>query len=315
MPQRLVVGAGWIGGELVRRLAAGGDEVTVASRSGTVVAGATARVLDAADPVAFALAAERMDTIFLCANPPYTDWARRWPPIYAAAIAAATLTHARLVVMGNLYPYGSPAGPMTEHSPENPVDSKGMIRREGWQRVLAAHRDGEIQAVEVRASDYFGPGIRGTSHLGEAFFRSVLASKTARVIGRPGVLHSWSYLPDIVATLVAAAGYPGDWGRIWHVPSDAYSRTEIAGQLNQRYGSHGRVAGVPGLLLRLAGTVSPLAREVYRSSYQFQVPFVIASAETERELGVAATPWADALVAVAESYRSESAAGGLPVSD
>ena len=217
MPQRLVVGAGLIGGELVRQLAAAGDEVTVASRSGTAITGATARVLDAADPVAFALAAERMDTIFLCANPPYTDWTRRWPPIYAAAIAAASLTHARLVVMGNLYPYGSPTGPMTEHSPENPVDSKGMIRRDGWHRVLEAHRDGEIQAVEVRSSDYFGPGIRGTSHLGEAFFRSVLASKTARVIGRPDALHSWSYLPDIAAALVAAAKYPGDWGRIWQI--------------------------------------------------------------------------------------------------
>jgi hypothetical protein len=50
--------------------------------------------------------------------------------------------------------------------------------------------------------------------------------------------------------------------------------------------------------------LSPLMREVYKSSYQFQVPYVIDSAETERELGVAATAWDTALVTVAESYRT-----------
>ena len=303
MPQHLIVGAGWIGGELARQLVAQGENVTVATRSGTALTGATARILDASDPVAFALAAERMQTIFLCTNPPYPDWARRWPPVFAAAIAAASVSGAKLVVMGNLYPYGSPTGAMTEHSPETTTEAKGIIRRDGWRRVLEAHNHGEIQAVEVRASDYFGPGVRGTAHLGQGFFGSVLASKTARVIGRPDLVHSWSYIPDIAATMIAAAGYTGPWGRLWHVPSGAHSRTDIAAQLNTRYGSHGVVAGYPDWVLRSLGAVSPLMREVYKSSYQFTVPYVIDSTETERELGVTATAWDDALVTVAESYR------------
>ena len=304
MPQRLIVGAGWIGGELARQLVARGDGVTVATRSGTAVAGTIARVLDASDPVAFCLAAERMQTIFLCTNPPYPDWARRWPPVFAAAIAAASVSGANLVVMGNLYPYGSPTGPMTEHSPQTTTESKGLIRRDGWQRVLDAHERGEIRAVEVRASDYFGAGVSGTAHLGQGFFGAVLASKTARGVGRPELVHSWSYIPDIAATMIAAAGYTGQWGRLWHVPSGAHSRTDIAGELNAHYDSHGTVAGYPGWMLRSLGAVSPLMREVYKSSYQFQVPYVIDSAETERELGVAATAWDTALVTVAESYRT-----------
>jgi nucleoside-diphosphate-sugar epimerase len=303
MPQHLIVGAGWIGSELARQLVARGDDVTVATRSGTALPGTTARVLDASDPVAFVLAAERMDTIFLCTNPPYPEWARRWPPVFAAAISAASVSGAGLVVMGNLYPYGSPSGPMTEHSPETTTESKGRIRRDGWRRVREAHDYGEIRAVEVRASDYFGRGVTGTAHLGQAFFGRVLASKTARVVGSPAAVHSWSYLPDIAATMIAAAEYRGSWGRVWHVPSGAHSRTAIAEQLNARFASHGTVAGYPSWLLRCLGLVSPLMREVYRSSYQFQVPYLIDSAETERELGVKATPWDDALVAVAESYR------------
>jgi nucleoside-diphosphate-sugar epimerase len=303
MPQHLIVGAGWIGSELARQLVARGDGVTVATRSGSALPGAMARVLDASDPVAFVLAAERMDTIFLCTNPPYSEWARRWPPVFAAAISAASVSGAALVVMGNLYPYGSPTGPMTEHSPEATTEAKGLIRRDGWSRVREAHEYGEIRAVEVRASDYFGPGVTGTAHLGRSFFRPVLASKTARVVGSPAALHSWSYLPDIAATMIAAAGYSGDWGRVWHVPSGARSRTDIAEAVNARFGSHGTVAGYPDWLLRAMGLASPLMREVHASSYQFQVPYVIDSAETERELGVAATPWDDALLTVAESYR------------
>jgi len=303
MPQHLIVGAGWIGGELARQLVARGDGVTVATRSGTAVAGTIARVLDASDPVAFCLAAERMQTIFLCTNPPYPDWARRWPPVFAAAIAAASVSGANLVVMGNLYPYGSPTGPMTEHSPQTTTESKGLIRRDGWQRVLDAHDRGEIRAVEVRASDYFGAGVSGTAHLGQGFFGAVLASKTARGVGRPELVHSWSYIPDIAATMIAAAGYTGQWGRLWHVPSGAHSRTDIAGELNAHYDSHGSVAGYPVWMLRSLGAVSPLMREVYKSSYQFQVPYVIDSAETERELGVAATAWNEALLTTAESYR------------
>jgi nucleoside-diphosphate-sugar epimerase len=303
MPQHLIVGAGWIGSELARQLVARGDDVTVATRSGTALPGTTAKVLDASDPVAFVLAAERMDTIFLCTNPPYPDWARRWPPVFAAAINAASVSGAGLVVMGNLYSYGSPTGPMSEHTPENTTEAKGIIRRDGWARVREAHQYGEIRAVEVRASDYFGAGVTGTAHLGESYFRQVLASKTARVVGSPTALHSWSYLPDIAATMIAAAGYAGDWGRVWHVPSGAASRIHIADQLNARFGSHGSVAGYPAWVLRSLGLVSPLIREVYASSYQFQVPYVIDSTETERELGIAATPWDDALFTVAESYR------------
>ncbi|TFB72070.1 NAD-dependent epimerase [Cryobacterium glaciale] len=221
------------------------------------------------------------------------------------AIAAASASGARIVVMGNLYPYGSPSGAMTEHSPETTTETKGLVRRAGWAKLRAAHDAGRIQAVEVRASDYFGPGATGTAHLGESFFTAVGRSKTAHVVGKPQLPHSWTYLPDIVTTLIAAADDTGDWGRIWHVPSGTFSRVDIAEQLNVQYGSQGKVSGYPQWLLRSLGLANPMMHEVWASSYQFVVPFVIDSAETQRELGVAATPWHEALLATAESYRSK----------
>ncbi len=303
VPAHLVVGAGLIGRPLAERLATRGDRVTIATRSGSTAAGATSLRLDAADREAFTRAATGAATIFLCTNPPYTDWPTQWPPIMDAAVTAASATGAALVVMGNLYPYGSPTGPMTEHSPETTTEIKGRVRKGGWRKVREAHERGELRGVEVRASDYFGPGATGTAHLGEAFFGALLASKTARTVGRPDLTHSWSYLPDIVETLIAAADYTGEWGRLWHVPSAAASRTEIASQVNERFGTHGKVTAYPQWVLRALGLVNPMMREVWASSYQFTAPFLIDSTETQRELGVSATPWTDALTATAESYR------------
>lgn len=302
MAHHLVVGAGLIGRPLAERLASRGDSVTVATRSGTPVAGAASLALDASDSAAFGRAAEDAATIFVCTNPPYPAWPTEWPPVFSAAIAAANGSGAKLVVMGNLYPYGRPTGPMTEHTAEATTERKGLVRKAGWDAVRSAHRRGDIRAVEVRASDYFGPGVTATAHLGEAFFSPILHSRTARVVGDPSLIHSWSYLPDIVGTLVAAADYPGEWGRVWHVPSASISRDMIATQLNERYRTHGTVRGYAPLLLRTLGLVNPLMREVWASSYQFRMPFVIDARETERELGVGATPWADALATTAESY-------------
>jgi hypothetical protein len=54
----------------------------------------------------------------------------------------------------------------------------------------------------------------------------------------------------------------------------------------------------------MLGVVNPMMREVAASSYQFRVPFVIDSADTERTLGVSATPFDSALATTVDSYRA-----------
>jgi nucleoside-diphosphate-sugar epimerase len=303
----VVVGAGLIGRRVAQRLIDRGDSVAVLTRHGTELPGARAVAADAADTAAHTAAADGARTIFLCANPPVysaEEWERVWPPIFRAAIAAARDTHADLVVMGNLYPYGLPDGPMTEHSAELTTSPKGKIRKSGWAAVKAAHEAGELRAVEVRASDYFGPGAGPTALLGERFFVPLLESKTARVVGDPALPHSWSYLDDIAATLVAAADFRGTWGRVWHVPSgDPHSELEIAETVNEWFGTAGKVVPIPQWALHGLALFSPQLKGVLDESYQFRNPFVLDAAETERMLGVHATPWERALRDTAQSYR------------
>ena len=116
--------------------------------------------------------------------------------------------------------------------------------------------------------------------------------------------HSRLHIDDIAATLVAAAGFTGPWGRVWHVPSGApHSRIEIAETLNEWFGTQGAVRAVPGWALTAGGVFSPQLRGVADEAWQFEKPFVIDASETERMLGVHATPWETALRDTAQLYR------------
>ena len=300
---KLIVGAGLIGQELARQLVAAGEEVIVASRRATPVAGARAISLDAKNKVKFAEAAKDATTIFVCTNPPYHTWKTEWPPVFDSSIYAAEQSNSDLVVMGNLYPYGIPQAPMNEHTTEKTDEEKGIVRKAGWNKIRLAAVAGKFRAVEVRASDYFGPGAGSTAHLGKDFFVPIMKSKAAMVVGDPTKKHSWSYIPDIAKTMVAASQYRGEWNRVWHVPSgEPKSRTEILNELNALSSSRGKLFVVPQFLLKLMGLFSPLYREVFASSYQFTNEFVIDSAETEKALNVSATPWTTALQATSSSY-------------
>jgi nucleoside-diphosphate-sugar epimerase len=265
----------------------------------------TAARLDAADADALTRYATGCSAIVVCTNPPYHRWRSEWPPIVDAVIRAARTTGADIVMVGNLYSYGKADMPMTERSPEHPADSKGEVRRDLWRTLREASERGDVRAVEVRASDYFGPGARAEAHLGTRFFEPILASKRSTAIGDPALPHSWAYLPDLASTVVAAAGYPAEWSRIWHAPAaSALSRTAICLQVNERFGVHGSISGLPDWLIRGIGVVNPVLREIAASSYQFRMPFLSDSTETERELGVSATDWDTALDATVAFYRS-----------
>jgi nucleoside-diphosphate-sugar epimerase len=308
---RLVIGAGFIGQALARDLVAQGDRVILASRSGTTVPGTTAVAVDASDAASLTRACLHVDTIFLASGPrEYSKWATLWPPVFDAAISAARSTGADLVMLGNLYAYGEDSTmPLTEHSPLRATDSKGAVRKAGWEQALAANNRGEIRAVEVRASDYFGPGAGATSQLGPDFFNPLIEGKPARVFGRTDQPHSWAYLPDIIDTLMAAADFEGQWGHAWHVPcAEPLTRQQLAQRVSELTGTDTDVAPWPTWMLRVMGLLKPDVKAANELLSQFTHPFISDSCDTERLLGVSATPWDQSLPATLNSYRRDLAA-------
>ncbi|MER5421781.1 NAD-dependent epimerase/dehydratase family protein [Streptosporangium roseum] len=310
MGKHVIVGAGQVGSQVAALLAGQGHEVVLVSRSGSGPGGVEKVAADASDRAALTRLAGGADAIYNCVNPLYHRWMQDWPPIADSLLATAEATGAGYVILGNLYVYGLPGGPMRESDPLRPTSEKAGVRVRMWQDALAAHEAGRIRVTEVRGSDYFGPGCLDQSHLGDRFVPRLLAGKPVRFAGDPGQPHSWTYVPDVARALVTAATDDRSWGRAWHVPTaPAMSAREVAERLCALAGVRNPgVKVMPHWLIRAAGTVSPMLGELEHVRYQFVSPFVVDSTDFQSTFGTAPTSVDEALAATLAWWRDRLAA-------
>ncbi|MDQ2882581.1 MAG: hypothetical protein M3Y48_15640 [Actinomycetota bacterium] len=188
-----------------------------------------------------------------------------------ALLAAAESAGAVLATVSNLYVYGPVNGPMTPDLPLAAPGPKAKVRARMWRDALAAHESGRVRVTEVRGSDYLTTGRN--SHLGDLVAGRIVRGRSARFVVPTRSPHTFTYVPDVAATVVAAAA------------------TE-------------RVEELPRWLLRTAGLAVPLLRELAETRYQFSAPYLLDASATVEQLGVTATPWRQALDAVVQSYRT-----------
>jgi nucleoside-diphosphate-sugar epimerase len=221
-----------------------------------------------------------------------------------------------LVTISNLYGYG-PAGrslgtagyglahPMTESTPLAATGKKGLVRAQMWRQLLAAHQAGRLRAVEVRASDYVGPGAG--SVLGDRVVPRVMSGRPVTLLGSVNRLHTWSYTGDVARMAVTAGSDPRAWGRAWHAPS-LPPRTQ-----RQAVDDMARAAGrqpvpvrsTPRAVLYAAGLFSPLMRELRETEYQFSEDFVMDSTAAQQTFGLDPTPWDVVVTSALRSFGQE----------
>ncbi|NES26697.1 NAD-dependent epimerase/dehydratase family protein [Micromonospora terminaliae] len=291
MALHVIVGAGPVGTATARLLAERGDRVRVVTRRGTGPAHpAVERVAaDAADADRLTALTEGAVAVYNCANPAYHRWPLDWPPLAAALLTTAERTGAVLATVGNLYGYGPVDAPMTEATPLASTGTKGRVRNRMWADALAAHRAGRARITEVRGSDYLGPD--GTS-LAMMVLPRVLAGQRVFLPVDWDAPHTWTYIPDVARTLVAAATDERAWGRAWHVPSaPAVSMRDLAQRAAALVGAPApRLTRMPYPVLWLGGLANPFVRELRETAYQFARPYVLDSTAATATLGVEATP-------------------------
>ncbi|GAC1592202.1 MAG: NAD-dependent epimerase/dehydratase family protein [Acidimicrobiales bacterium] len=294
MSLHVIVGAGPVGRGTAELLARAGHEVRVITRSGAGPRQEGVRLIatDAADADSLARFSTGASAIYNCANPPYHRWATDWPPLADSLLTAATTSGAVLVTMGNLYGYGPPSRALVESDPLAATGTKGMVRARMWSDALEAHRAGRVRVTEARASDFFGPGLTATSHFGERMVPRLLDGRTVRVIGRPDVAHTWTYIDDVARTLVVLGSEERAWGRAWHVPSNpARTQAALIGEFCRLAGvPMPKIGGIPHLAMRAVGIMSPMIRELEETRYQFVAPFVMDSTACTDTFGIQATP-------------------------
>ncbi|MFI7491329.1 NAD-dependent epimerase/dehydratase family protein [Micromonospora echinaurantiaca] len=309
MALHLIVGAGPVGSATARLLADRGERVRLVTRRGGGPAhpGVERIAADATDAGRLAELATGAAALYNCANPAYHRWTTDWPPLAGAMLAAAERSGAVLATVGNLYGYGPVDAPMTESTPLRPNSVKGQVRVRMWTDALAAHRAGRVRVTEVRGSDYLGAGAQ--SMMTMLVLPRVAAGKRALVPADLDAPHSWTYVGDVVRTLVAVAGDERGWGRPWHVPSPpAVSIRELAARAAALAGAPApRLARMPGPVFRLGGLFDPTAKEMREMAYQFDRPFLLDATATTATFGIDPTPLDDALAATLPAPHPASA--------
>ncbi len=276
----VVFGAGQVGTPLVAQLLQSGKRVRVAKRSPAAVPSGVDVVLgDAADTVFCTEATRGSAVVYHCMNPPYdkASWAALVPRYMDNLIAAASRADARLIVLDNLYMLGPTGGrPMNEDTLMNPCSRKGEIRARAAERLFDAHRRGEVRAAAGRASDFYGPG-GSLTHLGDHFWKSALAGRTARVLVDPDSQHTYHFIPDVVMGLAAlGCGSEAALGKAWMLPCrPAGTMRDLVQRFSEVLGRPIRIAGAPRWMVKILGLFVPLVREVGEMLYQWDEPFVV----------------------------------------
>lgn len=259
---------------------------------------------DLLDAKATARAVEGSEVAYLVAGLQYSTavWREQWPRIMRNVIDACKQHRSRLVFFDNVYAYGRVDGVMTEETPFNPCSKKGEVRAQIATTLLEEMKAGNVEAMIVRAADFYGPGaLLSLTH--STVFEKLRAGKSPQWIGNPKTVHTFSYTPDASHAVAVLAQSPEAYGQTWHAPT---SKEELTGEDFARLacGQAGRpfkLQVVPRWLLKLMGIFIPVLRENDEMMYQFECDYRFDSSKVESAYGLHATPYAEGINASLEA--------------
>ena len=294
----VVFGAGAVGIAVAEELTRRGKHVRVVNRGGAakLPTGVESVKADANDQRSAAQAAQGASVVYQCAQPAYTEWPEKFPPLQASILEAAAAAGAKLIVADNLYMYGPAHGPISETTPQTPTTRKGRVRKQMSEDVLAAHRSGKVRAALGRASNFYGPNCGAQGWFNDRVVPPMLAGKTVSLLGNIDLLHTFSYIEDFGKALVILGEHDQALGQAWHIPN-APTRTprQVLQAFFEQAGLPAKIGSTPNIAVRALGLFNPMIREVAEMLYEFNEPFVVDHSMFERAFGNIALPEAEVI--------------------
>lgn len=295
-----ILGAnGVIGNELSKLLPQYTDKVRQVSRHPKQVnASDVLFPADLLDAAAVSEAIKGSDIAYLVAGLKYDAkvWADQWPRVMRNTIDACKRQGTKLDFFDNVYAYGRVDGVMTEDTPYNPCSRKGEVRARIATNLMDEVKRGELQAMIIRAADFYGPNA--TLSLTHAtVFERLRAGKTPQWVGNAKAVHTFTFTPDAGKSVALLGNTPSAYGQVWHALT---SKEAITGEQFVRVafelaGKPYKLQVAPGWMLSLMGLFVPLLRENKEMMYQFERDYRFDSSKVERALNVQATAYREGI--------------------
>jgi nucleoside-diphosphate-sugar epimerase len=232
-------------------------------------------------------------------------WQTEWPPLVQKILAATEKSGSKLVFFDNVYPYGLVDGKMTENTPLKPCSKKGQVRKQLDEMILEKLNQTKIKAVIAKSADFYGPGIT-TSVLGDRFFNLILKSKKLEWFGDPSKVHSYTYVPDIPAALVALA--ESDFVGNIHLPtaSPAITGLQFKELLENLESTKLSISSLNSGMVFWLQLFLPILRELKEMMYQYENDYVFDSTKFERLFpDLKPTTYQDGLKQTLDWYREQ----------
>lgn len=291
-----ILGAnGVIGNELSKLLPQYTDKVRQVSRHPRKVNPTDETfAADLLDANAVSEAVKGSDVAYLVAGLKYDAnvWADQWPRVMRNAIDACKRHSVRLVFFDNVYAYGRVNGAMTEDTPYNPCSRKGEVRARIATALMEEAKRGELQAMIVRAADFYGPGAN-LSLTHATVFERLRAGKTPQWVGDAKALHTFTYTPDAARSVALLGNTPAAYGQVWHAltSKEAMTGEQFVRLACELAGKPYAIQVAPGWMLSLMGLFVPVLRENKEMMYQFEHDYRFDSSKLERALNVQPTDY------------------------
>lgn len=247
--------------------------------------------------------------VYQCAQPAYTEWVEKWPPLMQSILEGLRGGSAKLILGDNLYMYGDTNGlPIHEGLPYAAHTRKGKVRGQVAEMALEAHRMGAVKVAIGRGSDFYGPGVLESAN-GERVFGPALQGKAAQFTGSVDLPHTLTYIEDFGKALVILGEHDSALGQAWHVPNaPTLTQRQWTTILYEQLGQPLKIATINKFMLSVVGVFMPGAREVVEMMYEFEKPFVVDSNKFVKAFGDHSTPHAQAIADTLAWYRAHTAA-------
>ncbi|HEX3030607.1 MAG TPA: NAD-dependent epimerase/dehydratase family protein [Clostridia bacterium] len=224
---------------------------------------------------------------YLCAGVAYSSklWASEWPKIIDSVIEALKGSETKLVYLDNIYLYGPMPleNPIKETHLRKPVSKKGRARLSVVERLESEEVRKNLNWVIGRSADFFGPNAK-SSLFADSFIGNMWKDTKPYYIGSAGVVHTYSYVPDIARALVNLAFAETKSGETYHLP--VYSPMivedvvkEVNSVMNKSLEVNAMSKGSHSFLRLFV----PALKELYEMRYQFDHPYVLDDSKFRKQ--------------------------------